>query len=167
MLALVTGAMAAGVTVTIPVEAKVKGTEIELGEVAQVSGLDPELVERVRAFELGYAPAPGFSRLLTSDGIRAELAKQIPGVDVRVAGERACRVWPELEELSPARLEEAARAEFARAYSGKEATFTLKDPIPAVKIPMGSKPPTIVAHAPTGELFSGVLGMSIEIQVDG
>src|SRR5262245_37005856 len=117
LLALLSKSLLAGVTVTLPVEAKVRGAEIELGELCLVAGLDGELVSKVRALELGYAPAPGFSRLLTAERIRAELAKAMPGVEVRVTGERACRVWPEIEEIAPAVLEDAARAELLRAFA--------------------------------------------------
>jgi len=159
--------MAAGVTVTVPVEAKVRGTEIELGELAQVAGLDAELVERVRAFELGYAPAPGFSRLLTAERIRQALAKELPGVEVRVAGERACRVWPMVEEIRPEQLEETARLELLRTFAGKEASFTLKEPLTTVKVPLGENGAEIVARPPSGELASGFIGVPVEIHVDG
>ena len=57
-----------GVTVTLPMEAHVRGTEIELGEIAQVVGADPEEVDRVAALELGYAPAT-LSRTIRCMGI--------------------------------------------------------------------------------------------------
>ena len=167
LLATFGSTFGSGVTVTLPVETKVKGTEIELGELALVAGLDGELVAKVRALELGYAPAPGFSRLLTAERIRAELAKSLPGVEVRVTGERACRVWPALEEIAPARVEEAARTELARAFAGKEATFTLKDVIAAVKVPLSEGESQIHARTPNGELASGIVGVPVEILVDG
>lgn len=164
---LLAKSLLAGVTVTLPVEAKVKGTEIELGELCSVAGLDAELVERVRALELGYAPAPGFSRLLTAERIRAELSKAIPGIEVRVSGERACRVWPQIEEIAPAVLEESARLELARAYQGKEATFTLAEPIASVKVPMGETNGRIVPRVSTGPVRSGIIGVPLDVLVDG
>lgn len=157
----------AGVTVTLPVEARVKGTEIEVGELCLVAGLDGELVARVRALELGYAPAPGFSRLLTAERIRSELAKAIPGVEVRVTGERACRVWPEVDEIPPLALEEAARAELLRAFATREATFTLSQPIDSVKVPLGERGRQVSARVPATELHSGIIGVPVEVLVDG
>jgi len=157
----------AGVTVTLPAQAKVRGTEIELGELCTVTGLDEKLVERVRSLELGYAPAPGFSRILTVDRIRAELAEAVPGVEVRVAGERACRVWPEIQEVAPATLEQVARAELIRAYAGKEATFTLAQPIGLVSVPLGQTSNELMARAVVGEAKSGVVGVALEALVDG
>ena len=168
LLALLTTLLGGGsVTVTVPTEAKVKGTEIELGEVAQVTGLDGELVSRVRAFELGYAPAPGFSRLMTAERIRADLARALPGIEIRVTGERACRVWPAVSELDPKEIEDAARAELLRVFAGKEATFTLKDPIGTLSLPIGDRSRAIVAKKPSGELRSGVIGVPVELMVDG
>jgi hypothetical protein len=75
-----------GVTVTLHPQAKVRGTEIELGAVAAVSGEDAALVARVRGLRLGYAPAPGYSRLLLGERLRADLARTLPGTAVEVGG---------------------------------------------------------------------------------
>ena len=62
-----------GVTITLAPQARVRGTEIELGSIAKVEGEDAEEVERVRKLRLGYAPAPGtdhprrFRRVLAAD----------------------------------------------------------------------------------------------------
>lgn len=165
--AFLIGSLLGGATVTVPVEARVKGTEIELGELCLVAGLDGELVARVRALELGYAPAPGFSRILTAERIRSELARSIPGVEVRVTGERACRVWPQVDEIPPAALEESARAELVRAFAGKEATFTLSELIGSVKVPLGEHGRQISARMPASELHSGIIGVPVEVLVDG
>jgi flagella basal body P-ring formation protein FlgA len=167
MLSALLAKLLAGVTVTVPVEARVRGTEIELGELCSVAGLDDELVARVRALELGYAPAPGFSRLLTAERIRAELAKALPQLEVHVTGERACRVWPEIEEIAPAALQEAARLELLRAFAGKDATFTLAEPIGTVKVPLGERGSSIQARMSTVEHKSGVVGVPVEVLVDG
>jgi flagella basal body P-ring formation protein FlgA len=166
-LALLTSSFLAGVTVTLPTEAKVKGGEIELGELCLVAGLDGELVSKVRALELGYAPAPGFSRLLTAERIRAELARAMPGIEVRVTGERACRVWPEVEEIAPVSIEAAARAELTRAFAGREATFTLAEPVGSLRVPQGDQPSRVMAHLSVVEPKSGVLGVPVEVLVDG
>jgi flagella basal body P-ring formation protein FlgA len=172
LLALVSTAVpsfasGSGVTVTLPLRSEVRGTEIELGEVALVTGLDAEEVEVVRAFDLGYAPAPGFSRLLTAERIRQALVRQMPNANIRVTGERACRVWPQTDEILPEALETTARAELTRSFLGKEASFTLKDSLPRTLIPRGEQGFELVARAPTGDLGSGILGVPIEIWVDG
>jgi flagella basal body P-ring formation protein FlgA len=167
LAALLLESLLSGVTVTLPAEAKVRGTEIELGELCLVAGLDGELVDRVRALELGYAPAPGFSRLVSAERLRADLARLLPEVEIRVAGERACRVWPELEEIAPETIEASARAQLLLATAGKEATFTLAQTITPVRVPMGELATRVEARAPAGEVRSGVTGVPVEIFVDG
>src|SRR5262249_49148498 len=98
---------------------------------------------------------------------RAELARALPGVEVRVTGERACRVWPAIDEISPAAQEAAARAELVRAFGGKEATFTLAETLNPVKVPLGEHRSTVQARLRASDAKSGTLGVPIEILVDG
>ena len=49
MMLFLASLLLGGVTVTLPMEAHVRGTEVELGEIAQVVGADPEDVSRVAA----------------------------------------------------------------------------------------------------------------------
>jgi flagella basal body P-ring formation protein FlgA len=163
----VSAVLAAGVTVTLPPEAKVKGTEIELGEVCLVTGADAALVERVRALELGYAPAPGFSRLLTAAHLAAELARALPEVQASVVGEKTCRLWPELEELVAPALEEAVRVELARAFAGREASFTLAESITPVKVPRGEGAARLLVRPLPAVGASGSLRVPVEVLVDG
>ena len=169
MAALPLGGMggSSSATVTLSLEARVRGTEIELGEIAQVAGLDPALVESVRGLELGYAPAPGYSRLVTLDRIRDALARTLPDVNVRLDGERACRVWPEVEEIRPESIQQTAHLELLRAFADREAVFTLDDPITRVLVPAGATTAQLAARAPTTELASGLVDVPVEIQVEG
>ena len=65
-----------GVQIELPTEARVRGAELDVGSVAQVTGDDAAEVERVRAISLGYAPAPGYSRLLQVERIAREIQAQ-------------------------------------------------------------------------------------------
>jgi flagella basal body P-ring formation protein FlgA len=155
------------VTVTLSLEARVRGTEVELGEIARVAGLDPELVESVRSLELGYAPAPGYSRLVSLDRVRDALRRALPQVDVLLEGERACRVWPEVEEIRPESIEETARVALLREFAEREAVFTLARPLARVLVPAGSSAAELVARAPDRELASGLVDVAVEVQVEG
>ena len=75
-----------GVRVELPVEARVRGAELTLGAIAQVSGDDAAAVERVRAVRLGYSPAPGYSRLIHVSRVVQEAAAQVPDVRLELAG---------------------------------------------------------------------------------
>ena len=158
--------LASVVTVSLPMEAEVRGTEVELGEIASLEGAEPELLERLRALELGYSPAPGYSRLLARERI-TELARQrVPEAEVRFTGERACRVRPVVLEIAEADLLAAARAELALRFSGNDASFEPRDRLPAVAVPEGASAPRLRARVTTSELASGTVNVPVEILVD-
>jgi flagella basal body P-ring formation protein FlgA len=60
-------------------ESTVRGPEIRLGEIAEVQGGDADMVERLRAVEVGRAPLPGLSRTLDPAYLKARL--RLAGVD--------------------------------------------------------------------------------------
>ena len=77
------------ITVTLPAEASVEGSEITLGQIATITGADPEEVARIAAIELGYAPSPGFTRVVQGWKVEAQL--ETKGVTVTVGD--AARSW--------------------------------------------------------------------------
>ena len=64
MLTLQLLILAGGVSVELPSEAEATGTMITLGEIAEVTSADPAALAAVNGVELGYMPAPGYSRTL-------------------------------------------------------------------------------------------------------
>lgn len=76
-------------------------------------------------------------------------------------------MWPTIEEIKPIRLETAARAELARVFADKEATFTLSDTISSIKVPMGDQGSAIKARPNITEKKSGIFGVPVEVLVDG
>jgi hypothetical protein len=78
MTVMIAAMLFGGVTVVLPAESTVRGTEVSLGEVALVSGPDAAQVERVRAFDLGYTPTPGYSRVVRRERLVALLEDRHP-----------------------------------------------------------------------------------------
>jgi flagella basal body P-ring formation protein FlgA len=165
MNVLLIGWLAGGVTVTLPMETKVRGTEIRLGEVARVSGDEAELVRRVEDVELGYAPSPGYSRLITTERVLEALRRALPDVDVRLAGERACRVWPETLEIVEDEVRAEALAALSRHFAGADAGFELAEPFARVVVPAGARAHRLRATV-KAEIASGVIGVPVEVLVD-
>lgn len=73
-------AFAEGLVVVIAEQARVDGTIITLGELAQISGGDPEKIQNLRQLNLGTAPIPGSSFVLTKEVITMRLAAA--GIDL-------------------------------------------------------------------------------------
>jgi len=167
MITITTLLAASTLTIGFPMEATVQGTEIELGEVAAVVGEDPALVARARSIELGYAPAPGYTRLLLRERVARTLERKLVGVTLRFEGEEACRVRPDVVSVAPEELRAVANAELVRRRGGADASFVLRDPIGLVEVPRGTAPPTLRVRGELPELASGVVSVPVEILVEG
>jgi len=166
-LLLITMLLQGDVTVTLPMEAHVRGTEVELGEIAEISGADASVVASVQALELGYAPAPGYSRLFSAKKIREILSRKAPRVTVRFVGQPACRVFPEVTEISGTEIATAARLQLQRTLGLREATFELVGSLTPVEVPAGAIQHRIEARLGPRPTTSKTISVPVDIHVDG
>lgn len=91
--------------IEMKVEAQIRGTQVLLRDVADVGGNDAVLVERVQQLALGRRPAPGFSRTLGVDEVRARLAETGLAADaVAWSGPRETGLVPLFAQLQPKEL---------------------------------------------------------------
>ncbi len=155
------------VTVTLGLEARTRGTEVELGEIAQVAGTDPAVVDSVRAVELGYAPAPGYSRVFRADRIAQVVRAALPNVTVRLSGQAATRVHPEVERIAGGLILSAARTHLSTSLIGREITFESTSVVPDVEVPAGAGQHELRARLPDVPEASRVISVPVEILVDG
>ena len=167
ILALLATAFLGDVKVILPMHAETLGTEIELGEIAEVTGGRPEDVARVKALELGYAPSPGYSRVLVAQRIREQIRQKLPTLEVEVVGQRAIRVVPKVTGIAPEQIQQAARGELERRLGTEGTTFQLVQPIPAVEIPAGHAQPSLRARTRALEAKSGSISLPVDILIDG
>ena len=156
-----------GVQIELPTEARVRGAELDVGSVAQVTGDDAAEVERVRAISLGYAPAPGYSRLLQVERIAREIQAQAADVELSFTGARACRVWPQLENLPGRTVQAAARSELLRRLGGRDVTLELLQPVADLSVPLGSQAADVHAHIEPSDLQPGRVNVTVQVSVDG
>lgn len=167
LLATLSLTISPAISVELPMEAYVIGTEIELGEIADIVGANPDEVRLIESIELGYAPAPGYSRLLRADRIKNLLARKVPTLKIEMRGQRATRVWPQVVEIPDADVHTVALTELRRTYSKKDATFELASALPKIVVPAGAKSHDLRARVDETRLVSGHISIPVEILVDG
>ena len=155
------------VTITLAMEAYARGTEVELGEIAQIVGAEEALVKTVQAIELGYAPAPGYSRLFRADRILATVKREVPLADVRFAGQRAVRVFPAVEQISGDEIVRAANEHLLESYADREMAFELRDEVVGVDVPAGAEKREFRVRIVNEVDSSGFLSVPVEVLVDG
>lgn len=156
-----------GVTITLQPQAQVKGSEIDLNSVATVEGDDPTEVARVKALKLGYAPAPGYSRLIVGARLTGDVTRMIPGLAVTIKGADTCRVFPSTERIQGPAFEAAAKAEVLRWFEGRDVELTLLSAVPDVDVPSGNKPPELRAVLGDSALKGGPINVPVRIMIDG
>lgn len=162
-----TSLLLTGATITLPAKAEVRGTEIELGELATISCKDDVLRQQLEAFDLGYAPAPGFSRLFESERIVNRLKTSFPGIDVRIAGELRCRAHPETELVPAANITAVARQGLTSLADGLDAEFAPLGELMDLLIPAGNAKAELRLRRGPLELRSGKNSIPIEVLIDG
>jgi hypothetical protein len=121
---LLTTILLGGLTVVLNPQATVRGTELTVGEIAEVRGEDTELVERIKSLELGWAPAPGYTRTLQRWQIEQKLQSGFPGTTLLVEGARVVRVTPLTQKITGTELRARAEAELRALFGSREAILT-------------------------------------------
>lgn len=156
-----------GVQVALAPEAHVRGTELLLRDVARIECADAALAQRLGALSLGYAPAPGYSRVLSPNQLALALSRGEPGLALRFSGAPACRVWPVEERIAAQRLRETAEAHVRELVRAHDASYELVGTLADVLVPQGQAAATLEARSEVAELRSGTLSVPVALSVDG
>jgi flagella basal body P-ring formation protein FlgA len=159
-----------GVTITLTPETKVGGTELSLGAVAKIECDDAALQSRVEELSLGYAPAPGFSRVLESGALLRQVRAALPGVDVKVVGAGTCRVSPQTEIVCADAIALAARAGLEKSLTERDlgdCTLELVSTLAAIEVPKGKQACTLEVAPQAAKSSPGPALVAVRLVVDG
>jgi len=167
MMILTTILLLGSVSVSLTTEAHVSGAELRLGAIARVTGDDPLEVERLESVHLGYAPAPGYSRLLNAHRLLEQIHDAAPGIDVRIVGARACRVWPETAMVKGAAIEATARVELARHLANTDAEATIISTPQDIRVPASSSGSVLRSLIASTAVHPGMVSVPVRVMVDG
>jgi len=170
ILALATLSLAFGapeLEVRLPPEARVKGMELTLGQVATVSGSDPALVARAGALSLGYSPAPGFQRLLELERVRAQLARELGDVELSFAGAEHCRVSTATTTVTVERLRQEARVALRERLGEADVDVLPAGSLAPLEVPEPRAELTLQAVGGGRELGAGTWTIPVRVFVDG
>lgn len=162
--------LAVGVTIKLPAEAKVSGTELSLGAVATIECDDPALAARIGATRLGYAPAPGYSRVLDAAALLRQARAAAPEASIQIEGAGACRVLPETERVVGDEIAKAARNALQTYLSAQNLADCTLEPLSAlgdVEVPRGVRACSLeVAPQPERASFAPAT-VAVRLVVDG
>ncbi len=166
MIQLVT-LFVSGLTCVLPAQIKVRGTEIDVGAIAQIKGDDAELVARAGKVSLGYAPAPGYTRAFQRWQLERQLSSALPDVQIAFEGAQACTIAPETETLGAQAIVAAAERELRTFFGKREVTITRRGEQRDVEIPLGFEPRVLRASLADQEARGGEWSVPVQVRVDG
>ncbi len=171
MIATFTSLLLAGVTIVLPMDATVRGTEIELGEIAtSITGADQETLEILEALQIDRAPNPGFSRTIDRNKIRAKIRAEIPSLEVSFAGRSACKIRPEVQTVTREKFTAAVDLELAKLVKGRDITWEPVKSIGELEVPLsdGEGGDAVLEVVLEGaDLETGVMKVTIRVKVNG
>lgn len=153
-------------SVALPPQASVRGTELLLGQVAELDG-DAASLARLRTLSLGYAPAPGYVRTLQRWQIADRVRAAVPDVEVRWSGAEVCRVVPEIERVFGTEVQAAAAQEIEASYASREATIRPSGRCADIDVPRGENPVALRVVPESRELRAGTVSIPVQVIVDG
>jgi flagella basal body P-ring formation protein FlgA len=159
-----------GITVNLPAQARVSGTEMNLGAVAHVQCDDPALQARLEALTLGYVPAPGFSRVLEANALVRQMRTLAPGVEIKFEGARTCRVVPQTELIEAETIHTAARAALTRSLESRDlgdCTIELVSASPAIEVPRGKQACQLEVAPQANKQTLGSTLVAVRLVIDG
>ena len=155
------------ITVTPRSSSEVAGGVFTLGEIADFSGKDTALIQKLRAVEVGTSPLPGLSRSLSPGDIVVKLrACHLETAQVALTAPPAMEIRRAHVSLASAALIKAA-LEAAKPLLSElpDATLEAENPPQNLNLPTGKM--VLVPGACKGRAENGLIFAPIAIQVDG
>ena len=104
------------VRATLHDRAEVRGVELRLADIADITGVDADVVAKARRIPIGRTPGPGRAALLTAETIQSILDRSgRKDMDIRVDGAASVQVLSETLTLSAGEVDTLARRWLWRA----------------------------------------------------
>ncbi|HUR26636.1 MAG TPA: flagellar basal body P-ring formation chaperone FlgA, partial [Planctomycetota bacterium] len=125
---------------------------------------------RVEALSLGYAPAPGFSRVLEAGALLRQVRAAAPGIDVKIAGAGTCRVSPDTELICADAITSAALAALQKHLAARDlgdCTLELASAVAAVEVPKGKQACALEVAPQAAKSNPGPTLVAVRLVVDG
>ncbi len=156
-----------GVTLHLPEKVECRGVSLKVGDVVRVSGEDAELLEKINEVDLGYMPAPSFSRLIDEAYLQTTLEQAFPEETFTFKGNGKTRVYPKTQVISPEQVETAARAIIEPRFEGQDVELALRTALKGLEVPQGRETTEVRGRKGSNTFGTQSQGVAVDIIIDG
>jgi flagella basal body P-ring formation protein FlgA len=176
MITALTSLFLSGVSIVLPMEATANGSEIEIGEIATISGTTPAVVDAIRAIAIGRSPLPRFARTIDRGQIRSKILAQFPDVEIQFSGRTATRVGLAVVTVPREQFIAAVDAELLKLVKTRDITWIPARDLGALVVPMGDSegaddgkgaPPELRVVLEGADLVTGPMNVTVRVLVNG
>lgn len=151
----------------LPKETRVRGTELSLASLGRVECADAAVRARLERYSLGWAPAPGYSRLVQRWQLERELAHAFPTVAVSLTGAPDCRVAPETARVASEDIATKARGELEGLFRGRDAKIRATGNVADLEVPAANETIELRPTLAQRELRGGAWNVGVQVWIDG
>lgn len=159
------------IAITLPAESTVSGVEISLGDIAAITGDNEADVARLERISLGYAPAPGYTRVFHQWKIAALVRQQIADAEVSIDGSETCRVKPLTTVVPSEEIAAAALGALEMLLENEDVEITATGELEDELVPKGNAGVQVRVKVGDAALSSsrsqGRWSVPVELVVDG
>jgi flagella basal body P-ring formation protein FlgA len=156
--------------ITCKPDALVRGCEILLYDVADVSGQDPALVHRLQGISLGRRPAFGNNRVVSAHEVVQRLLREGLRIEeLKVAGAKETVVQALVTMLPPQEVLDASTPVLAAAVreAGADIEFAPATQLKAQQVPPGRRSLDLRPKLRGGQLQATSALVDVDVVVDG
>lgn len=167
---MITSLILAGITILLPAESSVRGTEVELGEVATIMGADAPTLIALESLQLTSAPGPGYRRRVDRSMIAGRIRRALPSLDYNFDGRQSTSVFTESLVLDAATIIAAVDAKLGSLRGGRDVTWAPSKKIGSLEVPRGDDGlglPKLTVEMTDSALLSGTVDVSIRVKING
>ena len=160
----------AGVTILLPAESGARGTQIELGEIATITGADANTLVALENLVITNAPTPGYRRVVDRNDILKSIRYSMPSVEVTFSGRSAVSVFPETVIVDAASIVAEVDAKLIGARGTRDITWQPNSLIGSLEVPrddQGTGLPSLEVVLGSPELQSGLIKVLVNVRIGG
>jgi len=152
-------------TIVLRDAAEILGTNLELGEIAEIRAENAAIARRLETLDLGPAPAPGAVRMVKRDDVVRAL--RAAGLTGSPTGQLVCRARPRVEILAGRELEDAARNALMRSFAGRDVEIDVVRPAADMPLIAPAIRRDLDVDVGRRDLRSGAWSVPVDVRIDG
>lgn len=157
------------VRIVCKTDARIRGVDVQLRDLAEVEAADPELEARLLQLSFGRRPAAGFNRILRSREVKLRLMREgLPAGAIELAGAREIVLHPLHTVVRPREILDVAEPILRAVLERESADFEIVParPVGPYRLPPGRRSFDLRGRLARGSMSRTAATVEVAVLVD-